>query len=264
MKGIIGVIGGSGFYALSDESEKKSIKTPFGKIDVAISTIGEMKIAFITRHGEKHNIPPHLVDYKSNILALYSVGADRIISSSAVGSMIKDYSPGTFIIPSQFIDLTSHRPKTFFDGEFAIKLHSGVIKEGVVHTDMTIPYCPELQEKIVQVGKKLSINIIPNATYICTEGPRFETPAEINAYRSMGGTIVGMTSASECILARELGMCYSTICLVTNYAAGMQQKITTQEVFEMFKSKIIDLRKIILEVCDKIDAKQSKCKCSTV
>ena len=257
----IGIIGGTGFYETNYKTKEKIITTPFGNVNVQISKYDTVEVAFITRHGKEHSIPPHLVNYRANIYALYSLGVDRVITSSAVGSMLPEDKPGTFILPDQFIDFTIGRPKTFFDGKFEIKLHSGKMLKGVVHTDLTTPYCSNLRDLIFKQGKQMNLSIKEKGVYVCTEGPRFETPAEISAFKILGGTIVGMTSVSECILARELGMCYATICLVTNHATGMQEKITAEEVFDEFKRRIDDLRKLIEHTIRILPTTQYDCTC---
>lgn len=261
MAQIIGIIGGSGFYKPDNDSQKKTINTPFGDALVHLTQLGNKEVAFITRHKVGHSIPPHLVNYRANIYALHHLGVSRIITTSAVGSLNKDIAPGNFVVPDQFIDFTIGRPKTFFDGKFETTLYSGEKRSGVIHVDLTNPYCPDIRKVITTTGKKLKMDIQEKGVYVCTEGPRFETPAEINSFRILGGTLVGMTSASECILARELGMCYSTICLVTNFAAGMQDKISVSEVFKVFDEKIVDLRKLIGKTLEQITYVSNKCDC---
>ncbi|MCE7744512.1 MAG: S-methyl-5'-thioadenosine phosphorylase [Candidatus Heimdallarchaeota archaeon] len=258
---MIGIIGGSGFYKPDNDSQKKTINTPFGDASVHLTQLGNKEVAFITRHKVGHSIPPHLVNYRANIYALHHLGVSRIITTSAVGSLNKDIAPGNFVVPDQFIDFTIGRPKTFFDGKFETTLYSSEKRSGVIHVDLTNPYCPDIRKVIATTGKKLKMDIQEKGVYVCTEGPRFETPAEINSFRILGGTLVGMTSASECILARELGMCYSTICLVTNFAAGMQDKISVSEVFKVFDEKIVDLRKLIGKTLEQITYVSNKCDC---
>ena len=206
MNAEFGIIGGSGFYSLSTKGEQVELDTPFGVVQVTLSQIASKKIAFITRHGTNHDTPPHLVNYQANIFALHSLGVSRILSTSAVGSMKKEIAPGSFVIPNQFIDFTIGRPKTFFDGNFEAKLSNGATRKGVVHIDLTEPYCPQLSSTLLNITKEISGAAHKDAVYVCTEGPRFETPAEIKAFKILGGTLVGMTSVSECVLARELGM----------------------------------------------------------
>ncbi|HUT81954.1 MAG TPA: S-methyl-5'-thioadenosine phosphorylase [Candidatus Bathyarchaeia archaeon] len=241
-----GIIGGSGFYELTGKSKEQKVDTPFGEVDINIYDVNGIKIAFIPRHGTDHIIPPHLINYRANIYALYALGVKKIISTSAVGSMCRNIKPGDFVIPDQFIDFTIARPKTFFDGNFSIKLHDGSRKQGVVHIDVTEPYCQTLRKLILESIKTTRNKVHSKGVYVCTEGPRFETPAEIQAFKRIGGTIVGMTSVSECILAKELDICYATICLVTNFAAGLQNKITIEEVVSLFQNKKNILEKILL------------------
>lgn len=257
-----GIIGGSGFYSLSSKGIERDIKTPFGTTAVNILDINDKKVAFITRHGKKHSIPPHLVNYRANIFALHSLGAERIISSSAVGSMKEELIPGSFVIPDQFIDFTRDRPKTFFVDNFKVKLANGSIRKGVVHIDLSEPYCPHLRNESIKQSKKITKNTFDKGVYVCTEGPRFETPAEINAFKILGGSLVGMTSVSECVLARELGICYSTVCLVTNFASGMQEKISTEEVFSVFKSKVHELEDIIVNTIANLEISAKHCSCA--
>jgi 5'-methylthioadenosine phosphorylase len=261
MTQLIGIIGGSGFYKSTNDSQKKTVKTPFGDASVYLSQLGSKDIAFITRHGTSHSIPPHLVNYRANIYALHQLGVSKIITTSAVGSLIKEIPPGSFIVPDQFIDFTIGRPKTFFDGKFETTLHSGEKRSGVIHIDLTNPYCSDIRKVITSVGKECKIDIHDKGVYVCTEGPRFETPAEISAFRILGGTLVGMTSVTECILARELGMCLSTICLVTNFAAGMQDKISLKEVYKEFEEKQKNLKKIVEKTLEQITYISDKCDC---
>lgn len=256
-----GIIGGSGFYSLPIKGIEEDIETPYGTVTVNILDIKDKKVAFITRHGENHSIPPHLVNYRANIFALHSIGVERIIASSAVGSMKEGIIPGSFVMPDQFIDFTIGRPKTFFVDNFEVKLHNGSIRKGVVHIDLSEPYCPHLRDELFIQSKKISKNTFNEGVYVCTEGPRFETPAEINAFRILGGSLVGMTSVSECVLARELGICYSTICLVTNFAPGMQEKVSVEEVFTVFKSKVHNLEEIIINTIANLEISAINCSC---
>jgi len=257
-----GIIGGSGFYDLENELSVKNVKTPFGKVSLSLTSIADKDVAFIARHGKNHSLPPHQVNYRANIYALYTLGVERIISTSAVGSLEPKIPPGSFVVPHQFIDFTSSRPKTFFDGKFSIKLHSGKILKGVVHTDFSKPYCPDIRAKIIASSHALQLPVHEHGVYVCTDGPRFETPAEIVAFKVLGSTIVGMTSVSEAVLARELGMCYATLCLVTNLAAGFQEKITMNEVFTLFNKKMPVLKRLIETTIAALKPTPDHCVCS--
>ena len=246
----IGIIGGSGFYNLINIANTTTlrVKTAFGSVDVIKGNLGGKKIGFITRHGPKHTKPPHKVNYHANALALFLLGAKYVIATNAVGSLKKEFPPGSIVIVDQIIDFTKNRKTTFFDGEFGLTMPDGRVKKGVVHTDVTEPYCSYLRKKIIESAEKLKLSVFPRGTYICTEGPRFETPAEINFFRMIGGDVVGMTTVPEAFLFKELEICYASITVVTNYAAGMQQRVTHEEVIEIFNKRIPDIVNLITEV----------------
>ncbi|NHJ39795.1 MAG: S-methyl-5'-thioadenosine phosphorylase [Asgard group archaeon] len=248
----IGVIGGSGFYSLKKKATDKIVDTPFGNVKLELLDIAGKEVVFLTRHGINHHIPPHLINYRANIFALFSLGVTKIISSSAVGSLQRNIPPGSFVLPNQFIDFTKNRSSSFFDGEFSVILLNGEKRQGVVHLDFTKPYSSSLQKEIVKSAKKLSLPIFEKGVYVCTEGPRFETPAEISAFKKLGGTLVGMTSVTECVLANELDIAYTPICLVTNYAAGLQEKISMDEVHNIFNEKIKQIQDLILTTIEEI------------
>lgn len=232
----IAIIGGSGIYdpVWMSEAGLKSVSTPYGTVEVQVGLVKDsaVRTLFINRHGNGHSIPPHRVNYRANVWALRELGADRIIATAAVGSLNRTMPPGALVLPDQFLDFTKSRPATFFDGE------DGGANLGVVHTDMTTPFCPELTRGLEWAAEHLAMSpLLGPATYVCTEGPRFETPAEIRAYQVLGGDLVGMTAVPEVVLARELGLCYQTIGLVTNWAAGLSgQPLSHQEVLDLMGS----------------------------
>lgn len=222
----IGVIGGSGLYEIQGLAvkNKKSISTPFGKPSdkYLIGEIGGKEIIFLPRHGSHHAIPPHMINYRANIWGFKKLGVSRIISVNAVGGIKRSLKPGDIVIPSQIIDMTKNRRSTFYDG-----------KTGVVHIDFTDPYCPELGKILQKAGKNLKTTLKNGGTYTAVEGPRLETASEIKGFRIIGGDIVGMTGMPEASLARELEICYSGLCVVANFAAGIsKKKLTVSEVME--------------------------------
>ncbi|MFW9929605.1 MAG: MTAP family purine nucleoside phosphorylase [Candidatus Thorarchaeota archaeon] len=233
-KNIFGIIGGSGFYDFLLNPEKEIIETPFGSTILYSSKIENKQVYFLNRHGIQHSVPPHQINYKANIFALWKKGVDFIISTSAVG-VLKQYEPSDIVILEQFVDFVSP-PITFFDGKFELILHNGLKKSGVIHTDFTDPYCPLLRSKIKENEKIINLTIKEGGIYILSRGPRFETPAEIKIItKNNWGNVVGMTNPPEVILARELEMHYAAIGIVTNYAAGLsERKITHTEVLELF------------------------------
>lgn len=208
-----GIIGGTGFYELGDPSDAGdlTLETPYGPVTVQRRRIGETEVAFVPRHGPAHSVPPHRVNYRANIAALRDLEVTNILASAAVGSLSDGMPPGSLALLTQFLDFTRGRPSTFFDGE-----------EGeVVHVDVSDPYCPHLRGELGKAAEQLGERLHADATYVCAEGPRFETPAEIRMFRQLGGDVVGMTGVPEVALAREAGICYASVAIVTNWAAGV-------------------------------------------
>ena len=243
-------IGGTGMEELLREGRKVKIGTPFGPSpNITIGKIGSLNVAFLPRHGEEHDVPPHRVNYKANIWSLNKLGVTRIIATNAVGAVNRDYKPGDFVVPSDIIDLTKMRSQTFYD------------EAPVTHIDVTQPYCPELTSLLVRASRKHAKRVKRNAVFACTEGPRYETPAEIRMLRKLGADIVGMTAAPETFLARELEMCYATICFVSNMAAGIQARLTTEEVVKVAGKVMPKLILILKEVVGMIP-RERKCVCS--
>lgn len=231
-------IGGTGVYnvGILHNIEEKSINTPYGKAHYQKGLYENKEIIFLARHGVKHTIPPHKINYRANIYALKMLNVSSVISTTAVGSMNPTYKPGELVLINQFIDCTKHREHTFFDGE----------RYGVTHIDMSEPYCNKLRRAILKAGIENDISIHPSGTYICTEGPRFETAAEIKAYQLWGADVVGMTNVPECSLAREAEICYATISMVTNFSTGINQKMLShKEVFDCMEKNIHSFRKIV-------------------
>lgn len=236
----IAIIGGTGVYdpALLTEVREESVTTPYGEAAFLRGFYQKQEVIFLNRHGKGHSVPPHLINYRANIQALQMAGATQIIATAAVGSLNPDYPPGSIVMPDQFLDFTKVRRQTFYEGGPA----------GVVHCDMTVPYCPNLRALISQVGETRQIATFNGGTYVCTEGPRFETAAEIKMFKSLGGDLIGMTSVPEVNLSRELGLCYANLSVVTNFAAGiLPQPLSHQEVLAAMRESIGRLRVLMLE-----------------
>ena len=237
----LAIIGGTGFYepGLLEQSKEIEVETEYGLSRLLTGTYQKQKIAFLTRHGAKHSLPPHKINYRANIAALKKLGVERVLSTTAVGSLRQEYAPGTFVVIDQFIDQTKTRVDTFFDGEDG----------AVYHTDFTEPYCPQLRNSLGRHFNKQGLAYVDKGTYICTEGPRYESPAEIKAFRTWGADVVGMTGVPEVTLAREAGLCYSSLSLVTNLAAGISKShLTHKEVIDMVDEKISIIREVFLDV----------------
>ncbi|MCE7741081.1 MAG: S-methyl-5'-thioadenosine phosphorylase [Candidatus Heimdallarchaeota archaeon] len=247
----IAVIGGSGVYDLFEDGETVSIKTPYGKVEnISKITNKETEAYFLPRHGPSHSVPPHLINYRANIYALHTLEVEDIYATNAVGSINQKIHPGEFVVPDQLIDMTKNRILTFFDGDTEIVFEDGTSKQGVVHLDYTEPYTSRLRKRFLSLANESSKKFHDKGVLVCTEGPRFETPAEIKMFQSFGGTLVGMTSVPEAILAKEVQIAYATLCLVTNYGAGMQEEVTHAEVIELFNKKIQVVKSIMQKIIE--------------
>ena len=248
----IGIFGGTGIYdsGLLKDSKEISIDTPYGKTSDSI-TVGEFngkKVAFMPRHGKKHTIPPHLINFRANIWAFKELGVKRIIAPSAVGSLKEEFEPGNLALPSQFIDFTKSRKGTFSeDGK-------------VIHISVADPFCPELQKVILNVTKIQGIKIHQDCTYVCIEGPRFSTKAESRFFRTTGADIIGMTLVPECQLAREAQICYVSLSTVTDYDVWAEKPVTAKEVMETLAKNVEMTKKLLTFVIDQIPEVKS-CSC---
>jgi 5'-methylthioadenosine phosphorylase len=238
----LAVIGGTGVYdpKILDNIELKNIDTPYGQVAVKIGEYKSKKVAFLPRHGEGHTIPPHQINYRANIAALKALGVEKIIATAAVGSLNEAMGPGSLVLFDQFIDFTKSRVGTFFEGE-----------KGVLHVDFTDPYCSEVRQVVKQAAEVLNLPVILGGTYVCTEGPRFETPAEIKMFKIWGGDLVGMTSVPEVVLAKEAAMCYASVAMVTNFAAGISpNNLTHGEVVECMTENSENIKKLIMQTIE--------------
>jgi 5'-methylthioadenosine phosphorylase len=249
----IGIFGGTGIYdsGLLQEVKEITVDTPYGKPSNSI-TIGVFKgrkVAFMPRHGKKHTIPPHLINYRANIWAFKQLGVTRIIAPSAVGSLKEELAPGQFVLPSQFIDFTKSRKGTFSD-------------DGrVIHISVADPFCPELQSAILGAAKAQNISVHRDCTYVCIEGPRFSTKAESRFFKSTGADIIGMTLIPECQLAREAQICYASISTVTDYDVWAEKPVTAKEVLETLSKNVQNTKRLLTSIPEEIP-QQRKCHCA--
>jgi 5'-methylthioadenosine phosphorylase len=255
MKAKIGVIGGSGFYQLLKNPRKKIIKTPYGKPSdkIAFGDIAKRKVAFLPRHGAKHQYPPHRVPYKANLWSLKEIGVERVISVTACGSLQKKIKRGDFVILDQFVDRTRGRGGSFYDGPKTI------------HVSLAYPYCRELAKIAYQQGKKLKLKIHSKGILVVIEGPRYSTYAESVWFTKMGWDVINMTGYPEVVLARELEICYAAIALATDYDVGVVVRnkitpVTTEEVIRVFKENNERAQKLVKSIIQKIPEKRS-CDC---
>jgi 5'-methylthioadenosine phosphorylase len=244
----VALIGGTGFEKFPFEIPHKTvrIKTAAGNVSMRRGEYRGSQIYFMLRHGDKH-VAPHEVNYRANALALHHIGAQAILTSAAVGSLQPHHTPGDFLLLDDFIDLTRSRPLTVLNIPLETKGH----RAAALHADMTEPYCGVLSRKILAAARAREIKMKEKAIYVCPEGPRFETRAEIAAYAKWGGDVIGMTQVPEVVFAKELGLCYAAVAVVTNMATGLStQKISAGEVIDIMKDKAPLLRGVYQDVID--------------
>jgi len=245
----VAIIGGSGLEALLKNMEQIRVGTPYGlPPPISIGEADGKCIAFLPRHGVHHSIPPHKVNYRANIYALFEMGVKRIVATNAVGAINVDFKPGDLVVPHDLVDFTKLRQLSFYDDA------------PVTHVDMSQPFCPEVRGVLVKAVKERVARVWNKAVVVCTEGPRFETPAEIEMFRRLGCDVVGMTITPEAVLARELEMCYATLCFVSNMAAGIQQRLTAKEVAKVAKEKMRIIQQILRETIEHLpESRQCPC-----
>jgi len=250
----IGIIGGSGLYTMSGLSGTREVrvKTPFGDPSEAlvIGTLEGKRVVFLARHGRGHRITPSEINYRANIYALKSLGVERILSVSAVGSLKEELAPLDFCIPDQFYDRTRLRVATFFGDGL------------VAHITFDKPTCPHLCAHLGEVCVRASVKVHRGGTYVCMEGPQFSTLAESNSYRGMGFDIIGMTNLTEAKLAREAEICYVTVAMVTDFDCWHPQhdSVTIAEVINNLNRNTANVQKVIREAVRTMPAGRN-CKC---
>ncbi|MEF3254890.1 MAG: S-methyl-5'-thioadenosine phosphorylase [Deferribacterales bacterium] len=225
----IGIIGGTGLEKLKGFRFIKEIdiETKYGAPTDRFKEFeaNGNRFYFLSRHGKNHEFPPHLVNYRGNIDGFKQLGVDFILAFSAVGGINKLFNPGDFVVLDDLIDFTNGRSSTFCENG------------DVYHIDFTTPFCPDIRKIVIDVLNKKSIKYHDRGVYVCTNGPRLETPAEIKMFEKFGADLVGMTVATEAVLAREAGICYAAVSIVSNYAAGISKTcLTTDEVVQAVKS----------------------------
>jgi 5'-methylthioadenosine phosphorylase len=252
----IGVFGGSGFYSFLDNVEEVDLTTPYGKpsAPVRVGDIGGRRVAFIPRHGLKHQFPPHKVPYRANLSAMKELGVERVIGPCAAGSLQPNVRPGHFVICDQLVDYTSGREDTFYDGP------------ETTHVGFADPYCPEMREVAVSRGRDLGIDLHDRGTIVAVQGPRFSTRAESDFYRGQGWEVINMTQYPEAILARELEMCFLNVSLITDYDVGVEggdvEPVSHEMVIKVFEENISKLRDLLFRVIPDLPVARA-CPCST-
>lgn len=238
----IAIIGGTGLTSITglEVTGSETIQTPFGEPSGPLvqGVLYGHDVCFLPRHGYEHTIPPHKINYRANIWALKQSGVKNVISVNAVGAIREDMQPSTIIIPDQIIDYTTSRTNTYFEEGLT----------NVVHIDFTEPFCENLRQSIIQTANKNNINIIDEGTYAATQGPRLETTAEVNRLEKDGCHLIGMTCMPEAALAKEQELCYASISVVANLAAGRGTEELTMDMIEKNLNVGIDRVRKLLEV----------------
>ncbi|HHU63920.1 MAG TPA: S-methyl-5'-thioadenosine phosphorylase [Clostridiales bacterium] len=253
-KADIGVFGGSGFYSFLDNVREVEVDTPYGKPSdaIAIAEVEGKKVAFLPRHGKNHQFPPHKIPYRANIYAMKQLGVKCILAPTASGSLQANIKPGDFVVCHQFVDRTWGRPDTYFDGP------------ETKHISAAHPYCPNLRQLAIDAGKEMGITIHEEGTVVVIQGPRFSTTAESRWFSQMGWQVINMTQYPEVILAREQGICYANIALITDYDAGLEDNqdikpVTEEEVLKVFEQNNEKVKKLLFKIISKIELSE-ECK----
>jgi 5'-methylthioadenosine phosphorylase len=248
----LGVIGGSGLYALLDAVDEIRVDTPYGPPSdpVTVGDVDGRRVAFLPRHGRDHRYPPHRIPYRANLWALRALGVRQILAPCAVGGLRPALRPGTFVLPDQLVDRTSGRAQTFHD-------------EGAVHVTFADPYCPTGRATVLGVARGVGVPAVDGGVMVVVEGPRFSTRAESRWFAAQGWSLVNMTGHPEAVLARELALCYTAVALVTDLDAGVEggTEVTQDEVLTVFAENIARMRDLVLRSAAALPATRD-CPCA--
>jgi 5'-methylthioadenosine phosphorylase len=249
----IGVIGGSGLYAFLDDTTEVLVQTPYGSPSdpLVVGEIAGRHVAFVPRHGRDHRFPPHRIPYRANLWALRALGVRQVVAPCAVGSLRATLPAGSLVVPDQLVDRTSGRAQTFYDS-------------GAVHVSFAEPYCPTGRRTAVSAAAASGWDVTDGGTMVVIEGPRFSTRAESSWFAAQGWSVVNMTGHPEAVLARELALCYTAVCLVTDLDAGVEgdDPVTQEQVFGVFADSIDRLRLVLHDVVAGLPADRT-CPCAS-
>jgi 5'-methylthioadenosine phosphorylase len=253
-KTTIGIIGGSGLYAMTGLSEVRElrVKTPFGDPSDAfvLGTLEGKRVAFLARHGRGHRILPSEINFRANIYAMKELGVERIISVSAVGSLQEELRPGEFLVPDQFFDRTKARASTFFGGGL------------VAHVAFDKPTCGQVSGVLADASVHCGVKVHRRGTYVCIEGPQFSTLAEAHVHRQLRFEVIGMTNVTEAKLAREAELCYSTIAMITDYDCWHpeHESVTATQIITTLNQNAENAQRVLREAVRAMPAERN-CKC---
>jgi 5'-methylthioadenosine phosphorylase len=244
----VGVIGGSGFYSLFEDGDEVPVPTPYGEpaAPLTVGALSDRSVAFVPRHGTHHRFAPHRVPYRANLWALHSLGVRQVVAVSAVGSLTTALRPGSLVVPDQVVDRTFGRAQSLYDDH------------GVGHVSFADPYCPRGRAAAVTAG-----SVTDGGTLVVVNGPRFSSRAESQEFQAHGWSIIGMTGMPEAGLARELGMCFTLLALVTDLDAGVEAGagVTHAEVLAAFAANLPRLRELLVATVARLPAEQGNCPC---
>src|SRR6202049_2528086 len=250
----IGIIGGSGLYAMTGLSDIRAlkVKTPFGDPSDAIvlATLEGKRVAFLARHGRGHRILPSEINFRANICAMKQLGVERVISVSAVGSLQEDLRPGEFLVADQFVDRTKNRVSTFFGGGL------------VAHVTFDKPTCTQMSAVLADASVHCGVKVHRRGTYVCIEGPQFSTLAEAHVHRQLRFEVIGMTNVTEAKLAREAELCYATLAMITDYDCWHPEhsSVTLEEILSNLNKNAENAQKVLREAVRGMPSERS-CKC---
>ncbi len=251
----VGVIGGSGLYDIPglEHVEQLEVNTPFGAPSdlITVGQIDGLDVAFLPRHGRFHQINPTQLPVRANVWALKSIGVQRVVSVSAVGSMRDDIHPLDMVVPDQIFDRTTTRVRTFFD-------------DMVVHVAMADPFCDAARQALLAATRSAGVSTHDGGTYVCIEGPQFSTKAESRIYRSWGVDVIGMTAMPEARLAREAGLCYVTLAMVTDYDVWheTEEAVSVQAVIDNLRRNVVNAQNVIRSALPAL-SKPWECSCAS-
>ncbi len=244
----VAIIGGTGVTDIPGLSlVEETIETPYGSVIVSIAEAAPNPVVYLNRHGPNRQNPPHTINYRGNITALKMLGVQKVIATNAVGSINRKMPPKSLVILDDYLDFTTGRHLTFFDGG----------KTGHAYTDISVPCCPTLRQRMLDLASEFNLSIHPHGTYVCTNGPHLETPATIRMFGKLGGDVVGMTGIPEVMLAHELGMHYASVAYSINWAAGIESQI--EIVHEGIPELLTRLLALMLKALQAADAMECKC-----